>query len=158
MLATKALEGGGFSPYPFQRMLSHIVKGHARNHSRGMARKHLSGRVNQDQTPAPPPHACLGVARIIIRDHAINSHAARKPFLRRFHNAQAIFKLLPGRNQRVPILQSPTVILGMGNFQAIRLQLFRKPNHLLEMIEILAMHNQVHGERNPETGESLPKE
>ena len=58
------------------------------------------------------------------------------------------FQLLAGGNQRIPILQGPPVILSVGNFQAIRVQLFSKSNHLLEMIEILTMHYQIHRERN----------
>src|SRR5580704_4524184 len=157
MLSPKTLEGSGLSPYPFERMFAHIVKAHARNHSRSMARKYLSRGVNQHQPPAPSAHACLGVARVIIRNHAINSHAARKPFLRRFHDAQTSLKLLASRNQHIPILQSPSVILGMRDFETIRSQLFRKSNHLLEMIEVLTMHNQIHGERNRKPANRLCK-
>src|SRR5580692_540651 len=157
LFSAKTLEGRGLSPYPFERMFAHIVKPHARNHSRSMARKRLSRRIDQHQTPAPSTHTRLGIARIIIRDHTINSHSAGKPLLRRFYNAQAVFQLFTRRNQRIPILQSPTVILSVGNLQAVWLQLFRKSNHLLEVIEILAMNHQVHSERNWEPPNHLRK-
>src|SRR5579863_8270615 len=144
--SAKTLEGRGLSPYPFERMFAHIVKAHARNHSCSMAGKRLSRRIDQHQTPASSTHTRLGIARIIIRNYTINFHAAGKPLLRRFYNAQAVFQLLTSRNQRIPILQGPTVILSVGNLQAVWLQLFRKSNHLLEAIEILTMHHQVHGE------------
>src|SRR5580692_2236146 len=155
LFSAKTLEGRGLSPYPFERMFAHIVKAHARNHAGSMTRKHLSRRIDQHQTPAPSTHTRHGVACVIIRNHTINSHAAGKPHLRRFYNVQAVFQLLPSGNQRIPILQSPTVILSVGNLQAVWLQLLRKSNHLLQVIEILTMHHQVHGESNRESPNDL---
>jgi len=48
LFTAKALERGRLAPYPLERTLANIVKGHPRNHSRGMTRKHLTGRVDQN--------------------------------------------------------------------------------------------------------------
>src|SRR5271165_1568337 len=72
LLSAKALERSRLSPNPFQRTLAHIVKAHAGNDSRRVTRKHLPRRVNQHQAPSPSAHAGLGIARVVIRNHAIN--------------------------------------------------------------------------------------
>ena len=105
LFSAKALEGSGLAPYTFQWMFADVIKSHARNHPCSVARKHLPRGINQQEPLAPSPHARLGVARIIIRNHTINSHAARKPLLRSLHNSHAVIQLSARRKQRIPILQ-----------------------------------------------------
>jgi hypothetical protein len=41
LLSAKSLESGGLSPYPFERILAHIIKAHSWNHARRMTGKRL---------------------------------------------------------------------------------------------------------------------
>ena len=52
------------------------------------------------------------------------------------------------------ILQRPAVILRVGNLHPFRLQLLDELDHLLDVVEVLPMHDQVHGEGHAAAGES----
>src|SRR5256885_7986699 len=97
-------------------MLTYIIELHAGNDSRRVTGKYLAARIDQYGAAAPSPHAGLWITGVIIRHHTIDSHTARKPFLRLSHNAQAVFQLATLGNQAIPIFQRPTVVLGVRNF------------------------------------------
>ena len=64
------------------------------------------------------------------------------------NDGNAFVQLLARGHQGGSIGERPSVVLCVRNLHPVRIQLLNKCNHLLEMIEILPMHDQIHRECN----------
>ena len=64
------------------------------------------------------------------------------------NNGNRFLQLRAGRHQRSAISQRPAVILRVSDLHALRIQLLDERDHLFQMVEILAVHDQVYGERD----------
>ncbi len=70
---------------------------------------------------------------------------------RRFSAAATVsvaLNLLSRGQQRRAVLQGPAVILGVGDFHAFGRELLDKSDHLTQMIDVLPVHDEIHGERD----------
>ena len=66
--------------------------------------------------------------------------------LRLSDDRDCFFELRVRRHQRGAVGQRPSVVLRVRDLHSLRVQLLDEGDHLFQMIEILPMHDQVHGE------------
>ena len=117
---------------------------------RRMARQNLAGRRNVEELPAPAAHAFLRAQRIVVRHHVVDGENAFQPDLGLLDDTTGLLDLLQRRHQGRAVLQRPTVILHVGNFEPIGIEIDRHLNDVGKLVQILPVHHRVDGERQIE--------
>ena len=116
----------------------------------GMAGQDLAGRRDVEELPAPAAHAFLRPQRVVVRDHIVDRERALKPRLRFLDDATRLLELLECRHQRGAVLQCPAVILHVGDFQPVGVEIDRHLDDLRQLVQILSVHDGIHRERQIE--------
>ena len=125
------------------RELSRTLAKPSPEHACGVARPGLAGRSDQDHALGPASHASFGELSVVVGQDGVDPDAALEANLGGLECAEGIFQLRCGGHEGVPILQCPAVVLGVRDLDAIGPEFFEEQEHLLEMIEIAAVHDQV---------------
>src|SRR5579871_2125949 len=102
--------------------------------------------MDEHQSSSPAAHAGFWILRIIIWHDGVDTDPPGKALLGLRYYLDRLFDLRPGWHECGTIGEGPSVVLRMSDLDTLRLQLLDERDHLLEMVEILSMHDQIHGE------------
>ena len=91
----------------------------------GMAGQDLAGRRNVEELPAPAAHAFLRPQRVVVRHHIVDGEDALQPRFGLLDDAAGLLDLRQRRHQRGAVLQRPAVILHIGDFQPVGVEIDR---------------------------------
>ena len=103
--------------------------------------------IDRQKPRAPAIHARFGAVAVIIGCDDQNLHSIQQPFSLRADNFHSLLNLFAGWQQRGAIRKSPTVILGIGQFEPFRLQAFGHANDFLKPANVAAMQHHIHRQR-----------
>ena len=160
--AAVAVEGFGVLPDPGDRMIgAHRFEFETGDALRRMARQNLPGRRDVEELPAPAAHALLRPQRIIVGHDIVDRQHAFEPNLCFLDDAAGLLDLLQGRHQRRAVLQRPAVILDVGDFQPVGIEIDCHPDDVGELVQVLPVHDGIHRQRQielarPFRGRDLP--
>ena len=124
--AAIAVEGFGVLPDPGDRMVgAHRFEFEPGDAFGGMAGQDLAGGRDVEELPAPAAHAFLRPQRVIIRHHIVDGEHAFQPLPRFLDDAAGLLDLRQRRHQRGAVLQRPAVILHIGDFEPVGIEIDR---------------------------------
>ena len=112
-----------------------------------MAGQGLARWRDVHELPRPTAHAGLGPARIVIGHDVVEYQAAFQLLSRALDDLGRLFELLARGQQGLPVAVGPAVILHVGDLDAVRVELQRQIDHGLQVMQVLAVHHHVQGER-----------
>ena len=144
----KALERRRSTPDGLQRFLPNIFESEAGNNFRGVTGKNFAGWIDEHQSPSPAAHAGFGKARVVIGDDGIDADASGEVLFGGGDGFDSPIQLLACGQERGAILQSPAVVLGVGDLHALWSELLDERDHLFKVIDVLAMDDEINGERD----------
>ena len=116
----------------------------------GVAGQHLAGGRDVEELPAPAAHAFLRPQRVIIRHHIVDGENALQPHGGFLDDAAGLVDLLDRRHQGGAVLQRPAVILHVGDFQPVGVEIDRHLDDVGELMQVLAVHDGVDRQRQVE--------
>ena len=116
----------------------------------GGGRENFPRRRNVEELPAPAAHAFLRPQRVIVRHHIVDGENALQPDLGRLDDAAGLLDLVKRRHQRRAVFQRPAVILHIGDFQPVGIQIDRHLDDLGQLEQVLPMHDRIDRQRKIE--------
>ncbi len=153
--AAERLESGAAMPDLGQRLVLDVVEGEGGDGFGRMAGQDLAGWRHVQVLLAPAAHAGLGVAGVVVRHDIVDHQHALQPLLCCLDQIDRRLGLRAGRHQRRPVLERPAIILDMGDLEALGAKLDRELDDLVQMVEVLAVHHGVDGQRQADRGDLL---
>ena len=113
-----------------------------------MAGQNFAGGIDEHQSSSPAAHAGLGILRVVIGHDGIDADASGEALLGIGDDGDRFFQLRARGQERGAVGQGPSVVLRVGDLDALGIQLLDEGDHLFEMIEILPVHDEIYGERD----------
>ena len=83
---------------------------------------------------------------MVVRNNHVDANLAAQPFLCCGYHRDSAVELRTRRQQCRAVLKRPTVVLRVRDFHAIGMERFERGNHLFQVIDVLAMDDQVYRE------------
>src|SRR5271163_1093451 len=146
LFTAKFLEGCGTLPDPTERVVADIIEAHAWNHSCRMTGQRAACGIDQEQLASPAAHAGFGETRVVIGDDHVDANLAMHALLSGGDHDQGTIELRARGQQCRAILKRPAVVLRVRDFHAIGMKRFQRGDHLFEVINVLAVNNQIGSE------------
>ena len=154
-LAAEAVECFRPAPDPIERTLTHVVKAKAGDARRRMAGQHSSGRRDRQELPSPATHAGLWVFGVVVGDDVVDEEPTAQPLARRLYHLGRVLHLPWLRHQRRAVLVGPAIVLRVSDLQPVRAEPLGERDHLLDIIEVLAVDDGVDRQRQAALGDEL---
>src|SRR6201988_4113959 len=136
--AAIAVEGFGILPDPGDGMIgTNRFEFETGDALCRVARQNLARWRDVEELPAPAAHALLRPQRVVIRHDIVDGQHALEPRLRLLDDAAGLLDLPHGRHQRGAVFQSPAVILHIGDFQPVGIEVERHLDDLGQLMQVL---------------------
>ncbi len=150
MDAAKAVEGIGLRPNPGQRMIPHVIESEPFYFSGGGTGQHVTRGIDSKVAIAPSVHAGLGTLAVIVGDNEEQVHLPQQSFPGSGSQLSCSIDLVPRGQESGAVPESPTVILSVGQFEALSAEAFGKINHSIDPIDVAAMQDDVKAQSDSE--------
>src|SRR5690348_14624121 len=116
----ETLEEGRPLPDPCQRVLTHAGAGKGESMC-GRTGEYVSVGHYGELASAPAAHTGFGVSAVVVGNDVDDLHPAVQPTACRAHRGLGALELSPARQEPVPVPPGPSVVLRVGQFDAVRL-------------------------------------
>ena len=146
--SAEGIEGRRIRPDVGQRVLAHRLEFKTGNRLGSVAGQHLARRRHVQRAPPPTADAWLRKPRVIVGHDRVDDDLAVMPVAQFLDRRGGALNLLGARHQSCPVLQCPAVILHVRDLDPARAERERQHHHVLDVINVGAVHHSVDGERD----------